>query len=373
MKAKVENPFILAGYEGPEYFCDRVEETDRLIGALRNGRNVTLLSPRRVGKTGLIRHAFGELAGLRDWRTVYVDMFAAQNLQEFTRRFAAAVIGSMDTVAEKALAVATRFFKGIRPTIAVDPVTGTPSYSFSLQSADVESTLDQCFDYLAGRKGRTVVAIDEFQQVAGFPEKGTEALLRSRIQFLTHTRFVFAGSRRHLMAEMFSSPKRPFYQSTQMFPLEPIPEPAYFAFAAKHMRSRKLRLEEKLFSEIYRTFDGVTWYVHAVLNRMYAYGDATRAGFVRAIDSLVAENAYNFGNLIESYPPGCVRLMKAVAREGAVREVNAGDFIGKYGLRASSSVNLSLKKLLDNEIVYRADNGYVIDDRIFGLWLRRMA
>ena len=372
MKAKPENPFILSGYEGPDYFCDRAEETERLIEAFRNGRNVTLLSPRRVGKTGLVRHAFRKLEDVRGWRTVYVDMFAAQDLREFTRRFAAAVIGSMDTVAEKALAAATRFFKGFRPTIAVDPVTGAPSYSFSIQAGDVESTLDECFDYLAGRKGRTVVAIDEFQQVAGFPEKGTEALLRSRIQFLSNTRFVFAGSRRHLMAEMFSSPKRPFYQSTQMFPLETIPEAAYRAFAARHMKARRVHLDERLFSEIYRTFDGVTWYVQAVLNRMYSYGDASRAGFVRAIDALIAENAYNFGNLIASYPAGCVRLMKAIAGEGKVKEVNSGDFISRYGLRASSSVNLSLKKLLDNEIVYRDDDGYVIDDRLFGLWLRRM-
>lgn len=104
---------------------------------------------------------------------------------------------------------------------------------------------------------------------------------------------------------MFSSPKHPFCQSTQMFPLEPIPEEAYFAFAAKHMRSRKLRLEEKLFPEIYRTFVGETWYVQAVVNRMYACGDATRTGFVRAVDSLVAVTAYNFGNLIESWPCVC--------------------------------------------------------------------
>ena len=371
---RIDNPFVLFGYDSPKYFCDRVEETRELVEAVENGRNVTLLAPRRMGKTGLIQNAFHVLRKGGEWKTAYVDVFAAQDLTEFVRRFGAAVIGTMDTNFEKALKAAGRFFRSFRPVVSVDPTTGTSSYSFALDPQNAEATLKECFDYLAKRGGRCVVAIDEFQQVAEFPEKGTEALLRSYIQFLPKTRFVFAGSKRHLMAEMFSAPKRPFYNSTQMFPLGVIGKSAYYDFAARHMRTAGVKLSSEVFGEVYDRFDGVTWYVQAVMNRLFGFRSAGADDVARAIDRLVAENSYNFGNLLETLPPGSIRLLKAVAKEGKVRELTAGAFMARHGLHANSSVKLSLVKLMDAGLISRDDDGnYLVDDRLFGIWLTRQS
>jgi len=374
MKKQVkDNPFVVYGYDSPEFFCDREAETDDLIDAIENGRNVTLLSPRRMGKTGLIHNVFHRLRAEGAWTPVYVDVFAAQDLGEFVRRFGAAVVGSMDTDLERALASATRFFRRFRPVLSVDPVTGARSYSFTLDLANVEATLEECFDYLAKSGRRCVVAIDEFQQIAEFPEKGTEALLRSYVQFLPHVRFIFAGSKRHLMAEMFSAPKRPFYNSTQTFPLGVIPRDAYFAFAERHMRSGGVKLSREVFDGFYDLFDGVTWYVQTVLNRLYGLRSALPADVARAIDRIVAENAYNYGNLLETLPAGCIRLLKALAAEGKVREVTAGAFMARHDLRANASVRISLVKLLDAGLVSRDDEfRYHVDDRFFSIWLSRM-
>lgn len=367
-----ENPFVIYGYCSPEYFCDREQETHDLIDAVSNGRNVTLLSPRRMGKTGLIQNAFHRLRAEGVWTPIYVDVFAARSLAEFVRRLGAAVIGSMDSNAEKALASATRFFRSFRPVLSVDPVTGAQSYSFTLDPANAEATLKECFDYLARDGRRAVVAIDEFQQIAEFPEKGTEALLRSYIQFLPHTRFIFAGSKRHLMAEMFSAPKRPFYNSTQMFPLGVIPRDAYFAFAERHMRAGGVALTRSVFDSVYGLFDGVTWYVQAVLNRLYGFRSAGTDDVARAVERIVAENAYYYGNLLETLPEGSIRLLKALAAEGKVREVTAGAFMARHGLHANSSVKISLVKLLDAGLVSRSDDlCYHVDDRFFALWLTR--
>lgn len=91
---KPKNPFVLRGYRGPEYFCDREAETRRIVSALENERNTTLMAPRRYGKTGLIRHVFGRLPD--DYASVYVDIYATRNLAEFTQAFANAVIGALD-------------------------------------------------------------------------------------------------------------------------------------------------------------------------------------------------------------------------------------------------------------------------------------
>lgn len=371
MNRKLENPFLVAGYVSPEYFCDRESETERLVEAFRNGRNVTLLAPRRMGKTGLVRNAFHRLEKEGKWKTVYVDVFSTQCQADFTRLFASAVIGSMDSSVDKALSAATRFFKQFRPVVSVDSVTGSPSYSFGLDAGGSEASLKECFDYLAKRARRCVVAIDEFQQVATYPEKGTEALLRSFIQFMPETRFVFSGSKRHMMADMFSSPNRPFYNSTQIFPLGPISPDSYYKFALRHMKAGGIALSRKVFDGIYSMFDGVTWYVQEVLNRLYGLRSATDDDVKRTVEGIIAESVYNFGNVVESLPPGSVRLMRAIAREGAVKEINAGAFIAKHGLKATSSVNVSLAKLRDAGLVEKTERGYIVEDRFFGMWLAR--
>ena len=370
-KASIDNPFLLAGYESPEYFCDRERELGEMLEAVGNGRNMTLLSPRRMGKTGLIHHLFHTLRREGKWTPIYVDIFTARNLADFARRLAVAVIGSMDSKLDKALSAATGFFRSFRPTVSIDPLTGAPSYSFTLEPSRVEATLKECFDYLGARGRRSVVAIDEFQQVAEFPEKGTEALLRSYVQFLPQTRFIFAGSKRHMRAEMFSAPNRPFFNSTQTMPLGPIDSGKYLAFARRHLKKAGVALEADVFGRVFDAFDGRTWNVQAVLNRFYARRSARMEDFEEALDWLVENGSYYYGTLIESLPDGAVRLLRAIAAEGRVSEPTAGGFMARHALRASASVRLSLKKLIGLGLVCRDAGGYAIEDRMFSLWLAR--
>lgn len=365
------NPFVIYGYEGPETFCDREEETAKLLRAVENGRNVTLLAERRIGKTGLIKHFFHCLEEKKEFKTVYVDIFATRDLTEFTKCFAAAIIGQMDTNVEKALEAATRFFKSFRPGLTVDPVTGAQTYSFGLQPLQVESTLKECFDYLATR-GPCVVAIDEFQQVAEYPEQGTEALLRSYVQFLPQVRFVFAGSRHHLMTEMFSSAKRPFYNSTQTLPLERIDRERYFAFSSSKMSEVGVALPRETFDLVLELFDGITWYVQTTMNRLFERQSATVEDVRTVVDELLIEKTWEYAALLKSLPNGSVRLLKAVARARKVKAATSADFIAENGLRGASSVHLSLTKLLEDEVLYDTDDGIVVYDRLFALWLRRL-
>jgi len=367
---KMANPFVVTGYGGPENFCDRKAEVEKLHRAIENGRNVTLLAARRIGKTGLIHHFFNELAQ-KSVSTVYVDIFATQNLVEFTRRFAASVIGSMDSQTDRALAMASRFFKSFRPSVTIDPMTGSQSYSFGLQPQQAEMTLKECFDYLAQR-GTCVVAIDEFQQIAEYPEKGTEALLRSYVQFLPNTRFIFAGSRHHLMTEMFSSAKRPFYNSTQTLPLERLDRAVYRDFAVRQMAKAGVTLEGRVFDRVADCFDGITWYVQTVMNRLCERRTVGDDDVGSVIDGLLVEKSWEFAALLKSLPRASVRLLKAVAAAGSVAEPTSEDFLVNYAPGSPSSVHQALKKLLEDELLYEEDKGIVVYDRLFGLWLRRL-
>lgn len=368
---KIENPFVIYGYGGPSLFCDRKDETGKLVSAIENGRNVTLLSERRIGKTGLIKHLFDTLERGGRWATVYVDIFSTSCLVDFTRKLASAVIGSMDSRFDKAIEAATRFFKSFRPAIAIDSVTGSPTFSFGLEPRNVEATLKECFDYIKGR-GDCVVAIDEFQQIASYPEKGTEALLRSYVQFLPNARFIFAGSRHHMMTEMFSSAKRPFFNSTQTLPLDRIEESVYFDFAHDKM-SPSTDLSHEVFGHIYSMFDGITWYVQIILNRLYERKSATVADVGEVVGELLQEKSWEYAAILKSLPDGAVRLLKAVAKEGVAKAMTSGRFIAAHSMKGASSVHLSLKKLLEDELLYETDAGCVVYDRLFGIWLARLA
>ena len=373
MCMKLNNPFVLAGYKGPAYFCDRVKETKRLCDAIKNESNVTLLSPRRYGKTGLIRNAFYKLERSGEYETIYVDAFGAQNLADFTKLLADAVIGRLDTPLEKMGATAKRLIAGIRPTLSYDETNGRPSLSFDISKVQAERTLADIFDYLKDRERRVVIAIDEFQQIGNFPEKGVEATLRSHVQF-SPARFIFAGSKQHLLRDMFTSPKRPFYQSSLMMPIDVIPKDSYYDFAERFFTEAGRHLDRDVFEELYRRFDGITWYVQALLWDFYAQGGNINnvSQLDDAVRLRVESSEYDQQRLLELIPDGARRLMKAIAIERAVKSPQSGDFITKYGLRAASSVKTSLTMLLDKELVYRGSEGYVIYDRFFAEYLRSL-
>ena len=368
---KLNNPFVISGYKGSEYFCDRKAETQKLCTAIRNESNVTLISPRRYGKTGLIHHAFERLAADDGYETIYLDIFGTQNLAEFTTALAQAVVGRLDTSLEKMGGAAKRLIQMLRPTLSYDASSGSPQLSVGLTGELLPKTLDEIFGYLKNHDRRTVIAIDEFQQIREYPERGVEALLRSYVQF-SPAQFIFAGSKQHLLRDMFTSPKKPFYQSTTMMPLGVIAEPAYYDFANGFFREAGLKFSAEVFRALYERFEGVTWYLQAILWDLYASGvDVVDDRQVEeAIRGRVQTNEYDQQRLLDILPNGARRLLRAIAREGVVKSPQSGDFVRRHALRAASSVKTSLEMLVEKELVYQGGSGYIVYDRLLGEYLK---
>lgn len=372
---KPNNPFLIVGYHSPEFFCDRETETATILDALKNGRNITLIAPRRMGKTGLICNAFHHLKEQKsDIVTLYMDIYSTQSIGDFVRLFANTVLGKLDAAPQKALNRISQFIHSCRPVFTFDELTGVPKVTIDVAPQDEKRTLKEIFDYLASSQRHCCIAIDEFQQIAEYPEKGIEALLRSYIQFLPNVNFIFAGSKQHLMQEMFTSSKRPFYQSTQLINIGSIDRETYADFAIGLFAQCSKLLPRDVFYAIYEMYDGHTWYIQYLLNRLYGYNqDVDMVMVSDAMEQIVSEQSYSYQTLLKSYSAGQVRLLKAIAREGCVKEILAGDFISRNRLRAASSVSASLKRLQDNELVYLTPQGYIIYDRFMREWLRQQA
>lgn len=334
---RLNNPFVIYGYKGAEYFCDRQKETETIMRALHNERNVALISPRRIGKTGLIHHAFAQITNEHpDIRCFYMDINATRNLQQFVELFA-------------------------------------KTFSITVSNDQKEESLKHVLDYLKDSDKRIYVAIDEFQQISEYPEKNVEALFRSHIQFIPNVVFVFAGSKQHIMAEMFTSAKRPFYQSSQMLSLSPIDKKVYCDFANNLMEKKCMKLSEDVFGYVYDVVDGQTWYVQHILNRLYDIGGEIDIRIVNdTIMTSVMEQEVAFLNYYESLTYNQSQLLLAIARDKAVESVLSQDFIHRHGLPASSSVSLALKALIEREFVYKYNGKFIIYDRFFAIWLRNL-
>lgn len=375
MEYQPTNPFLIAGYHSPKYFCDREKETEKIISALKNGRNLTLISPRRLGKTGLIHHVFYRLKEQeQNIHCFYIDIFSTQNLHEFAVLFAKAILGQIDNYSTTVMKQISSFFKSFRPAFSFDALTGLPSVSLEIQQNQAEESLQEVFQYLKESKKTCYIAFDEFQQITEYPEKGIEALLRSHIQFLPNVQFIFSGSKKHLMDAMFSSVNRPFYQSTQKLGLKEIPCDTYQQFAIQHFKEAGKTLESSVFDDIYHAMLGHTWYIQTILNQLFAMPKTsfTKNDVDVIINEILQEENSTYKTYCELITKGQLNVLKAIAKEKKVASPFENSLMKKYNLTAVSSTKLALNSLMDKTLILKDESGaYFVYDRFFSLWLEK--
>lgn len=372
---KIDNPFLVYGYEGPEYFCDREKETETILSALLNGNNMTLMSPRRYGKTGLIRNVFHHLEKHNpETSSFYLDIYSTSCLSDFVLMLGKAVLGKLDTPLQKAEGFMAKIFRSSQITMSTDFVTGLPEFSLSFQPQYVEKTLEEIFAYISQAERSCFIAIDEFQQVREYPEKNVEALLRTYVQQTHNVHFIFAGSKLHMMSEMFNSPKHPFYRSTEKLHLDVLNEDVYYEFASSKFKMKNITLPREIFHSIYSLVDGVTWYVQAVMNRLYRLNECTvtELHLRSAINDIILSEEDDYKRLLHLLTANQSRLLRAIANEGIVKSPLAGDFMRKHQMKSASSIQRALQYLMDEEYLYHTDEGYIVYDRFFALWLKNM-
>lgn len=371
---KPKNPFVSQGYISPDYFCDRELETELMLSHFENGRNITLVSPRRIGKTGLIKNLFYHIEGQdKNAICLYLDIYATKNLQDFTEMFGSVVFNGFARKEKSFMQKAATLLGSLRPVFSTDPYTGMPKMMITVDPSRSQLTIQQIFDLLSQSRREIYIAIDEFQQIANYPESGTEAMLRSHIQFATNVHFIFAGSKYRLMAEMFGSPQRPFFQSTEMMDLQPLDKDVYYAFASRFFEKKRGSLNRDTFMELYDRFEGHTWYIQSVLNRLY--DSCLHVRGIKEVNretvSLVESRSPQYESLAQFLSSNQFNLLKAIAIEGIVKEPTGARFIREHNMASASIVQSALRALVEKEIVYRTPRGYIVYDRFMSIWLAR--
>ncbi len=371
----ITNPFLTGGYISSEYFCDREKESAELIKNIINGNNVVLISPRRMGKTGLIEHCFHFPEINDSYYTFFIDIYSTSSLRELIYLLGRQIF---ETLKPKGRTFIDNFFQiisSLRPAFKLDSTTGEPVFDIGLgEIKELNFSLEEIFNYLEQADKPCIVAIDEFQQVANYPEKNVEALLRTYIQHTKNTTFIFAGSQRHLLENIFFSSSRPFYQSVQALHLQAIPFESYKNFVIKKFKIADKNFAEEYVGVIYQILEGHTWYLQNIMNEIFSLLKPNEEVDVEIVKQAFSNKLINLQPLFQTtlnlLTERQKELLIAISKEGKATTVLSGAFIKRHALHSTSSVQTSTKQLLDKEIISFENKSYFVYDRFFGLWLK---
>lgn len=370
------NPFLTENYVAPEYFCDRAGETKTLLQNIANGQNTAFFAQRRIGKTALIQHVF-YLLKKKKTTCIYIDIYATQNLKDFTNQLA----NSIYQIFPQEKSIGKRFLEAIkllRPVISLDELSGSPQLTLDItHTKQFEKTIPQLLQFIEQQNTKTVIAIDEFQQILNYPEKNVEALLRTVIQQLKNVNFVFCGSNQKMMYEIFNSAKRPFYASTKNINLQKINEKIYADFIKQTFAKNKFKINNNDIELIIDLTDCHTYYTQRLCNELYNAGvkAITSESITKQLNEILIENEnvyFQYRNLIT---PTQWKLLKAIALEQRVEKPFAQEFMRKHNLGTAANVKRSLEALVAKEMIFYnasiATPYYEVQDKFLMRWLQR--
>ena len=372
------NPFHFADYGGQEYFCDRVQETESLINNIENGRNTTLISPRKYGKTGLILHTFATIKKNKpEYECVYVDIFATRNLEDFLNTLSEAILKKFHertTIGQKLKTL----LMSMRAIFSWDQLTGVPQIQMGFQlDSEKTRTLENLLEILEKAPQPIVLAIDEFQQIANYTDCNMEALLRGHIQFMHNVRFIFSGSQQSIMTEMFLSPKRPFFASTTFLSVEKIDMMTYLEFIKHHFEANGIQVEDNAVEHILLWTKRHTFYTQYICNQIFLKNP-------QIVNMEIVNEACD--EALKIYTPSFIqyealltdvqiKMLIAIAKEDTISTPTAAAFLHKYNINGTSTARRTLKSLIDKELILaipqKGQMEYQVYDLFFSRWLSR--
>ena len=374
----MENPFYITGIIPEPYFCDREKETQWIMRTLGNKAHILLTSPRRMGKTQLIRHVFEQPSIKDNCYTFYSDIYATTSLHELVL-FLSKEIYSV--LVPKGKSVLNKFLAGLHSlagSFGYDPVSNTPTFNIKLGDIHApELTLEEIFSYLEQADKPCIFAIDEFQQIANYPEKNVEVLLRTHIQKMNNCLFIYAGSNRHVLENMFNSAAQPFYNSAEQIYLDSISKEVYTGFAVEQFTNANRNISPEAAALAYNLFEGHTYYVHNVLHNAFAYiaPDKTidESDIYKILGDILEEKGRSFASVMNQLNYQQKETLIAIAKEGKASGVTSVAFVKQHALKSPSSVQYAISALLEKQLLTYTNaqrtKVYSVADKFLEMWI----
>ncbi len=368
------NPFHYGEVVKGADFADRESELKSLVSELSGPSRIFMVSPRRYGKTSLIMRALEDIK-LKGNLTVYVDLFRASSLNELVDLYAKSIFTAVEGGIEKTIRFVKEMLPSLSPEVTLDE-EGKPSLSLGLRHGR-ERNLEDIFDLperIAKKRGkRLVVALDEFQEITEMGGARIEKILRSYIQNHQSVSYLFAGSKRHVLTEMVTNRARAFYNMGKLMTLGKIPEDLFCDYILEKFQRSGCKTDAPTVMAILRETDNVPNNVQMLCHELWELCRDQKAvgrnDIKKAIESLVKTRSTLYSATWDSLSLHQRRLLKAVAIEGEVRAPTASDFIGRHHLAAPTSVQRSVQRLIERDILDKQEIGLVFTDTFMKYWI----
>ena len=367
-------PFVFGVAASGDNFTDRESETARLLTNFRSGVNTVLISPRRWGKTSLVRKVC-RLAQTDELKIVYLDIFSCRSDADFYDAFASAVLKQTSTKVEEWMENIRQFLSRISPKISLgaDPAA---DFSFSLELTPKREDIDEILqlpEKIAEKKGcRIVVCIDEFQQIGEFKDSKTfQKRLRSVWQLQKHVSYCLFGSKKHLMNELFERKSLPFYKFGDAIYLQKIATADWVGYIRSRFEATGKSIPAELAEEICRRVDNHSSYVQQLAWLVWTRTgkEATRQELEAAFQDIIDQNTPLFEKQTESLTSFQMNFLRAII-DGVHSEFTTQEVMRKYQLGSSANVSIIKRALIKKELIEIDKRKAVIPDPIMKVWLQ---
>lgn len=372
-----QNPFLYSGEVSGEFFWDRERERKELKRDISDRQKIVLYSNRRMGKTSLVKEVLRNLSK-DSFITTYIDLYPTNSIEDFINRYTAGVAKAVRGPINKTIMEIKALFRSFTPMLTVDD-DGKPVFTIDFgRKANKETLLEEVLEafptYCSKKNKQGVVVFDEFQQIASYDNKfKLEATLRSHFQTHNNVSYVFLGSKKHLLMEIFSSANRPFYHSAKMFPLEDIDLKIMIDCVLDRFKRTGREIDLASVEHLVRLADNNIYYTqrlaHSVWNATVRTNSTiTKEKINEAFESIVLENADYFrsmSELLTSHQLGALKIAASI-KEGD--KIFSKDFLKDHGWQ-KDSLKLALDALVDKDIVSRENGVYKVDDVFLRQWL----
>lgn len=375
MQNKSNKAFVFGVATSGENFTDRKNETNRLLLNFQQGINTILISPRRIGKTSLVRKVC-ELAKSDDLKIVYLDIFSCRSDSEFYDAFATAVLRQTASKLEEWIDNAKRFLSRITPkfSIGTDPMTDfSVSLELNTKSEDVTDIL-QLPEKIASEKGvKIVICIDEFQQIAEFSDSKTfQKRLRTVWQLQQNVSYCLFGSKKHLMNELFERRSLPFYKFGDALYLQKIATEDWVKYICERFDATNKSISPSLAEKIAQKVDNHSSYVQQLAWLVWIHTDevATEENLAEAWQDLLDQNTPLFEKQTENLTGYQLNFLRAII-DGVSKEFTTKNVLEKYNLGTSSNVAIVKRALIKKELIDTEKKEIVISDIVLKEWLKR--
>jgi len=372
------NPFIFDSLASNENFCNREKEIEELLGDIRSSHNVIIFSQRRYGKTSLIKKVL-DLAKLEGFLTIYTDMYHILNEGDMVKVYAKALALTMEGSIEEIFQTLKTIFSSLRPKITVD-ADGKPEFTFGVESGrdpimDLEEVIESVDKYTDKKGIKAAVVFDEFQRIGQLQRAHRiEGIIRGKIQSHKRISYIFMGSKKHLIFDMFSDPTRPLYGSGKMLPLEKIAPKHLKAFIINRFHLTGKHIPKEVASRLVDVCESHPYYTQYVSHSLWEITplnySITGIDLQNAIDLTISRISPRYESIWELLPLRQRQALIALANMAPNERLFSGDVILKYGLASAPSFRKALKRLVDKSLVDKDRNTFSIIDIFFKKWIQ---